>query len=309
LVAHEDDYATVRVHVPQAREPHALATAADALEALAGLVAEDPEVGGVETRGPDTLDGPPRPEIVIYTVPGALARVAARARDLAAQLELEVGVDATTHVGERWRDRWKEFFPAQVLGAATLLLRPSWIERREGDPARELVLDPGRAFGTGLHETTQLCLEALVDLFERGASFLRVLDLGCGSGILALAAARLFTQAQVLAVDVDPEATETTRENVALNQLEARVHVLTGTIDDVEGVPYTLVVANIRRDVLLPHAAAIVARTSSDLVLGGILDEEAAEVETTYRALGMHAHAHRRRGMWVGLHLRREPGP
>ena len=96
---------------------------------------------------------------------------------------------------------------ASADGSRTLLLRPSWIDRRPGDPTLELILDPGRAFGTGQHETTRLCVDALVDL-SRGTAPRSVLDLGCGSGILALAAARLFPTARIAAVDNDPEATE-----------------------------------------------------------------------------------------------------
>lgn len=303
----DDDYATVCIRVregPTTRET--MAANADLLESMGAILAEDAHVGGVETRDPTTLDGPQRPELVVYTVPAEAPRIEACARSLAADLGLDVRVKAQVHEGDAWRDRWKEFYAPQVLGAHSLLLRPSWIERRTGDPEREIVIDPGRAFGTGLHETTRLCIDALVESFERGRRFERVLDLGCGSGILGLVAARLFPTATVLAVDVDPEATATTDENVELNALEARITSLTGSVDDLAREPFDLVIANIRTEVLVPGAPAIADRVADTLLLSGILREEADAVADAYDATGLHELARDERGGWVGLRYARE---
>lgn len=302
----EDDFATLRIGmragVTTRRE---MAAIADLLDSLGAMLAEEPDVGGVETRDSTTLEGPERPEVVIYTVPDAVYRVEERARDLARQLGLDPRFETTVHEGDAWRDRWKEFYAPAVLGVQTLLLRPSWIERRTDDPEREVVIDPGRAFGTGLHETTRLCLDRLVEAFEAGRRYARVLDLGCGSGILALAAARLFEDAPVLAVDLDPEATATTRENVALNALQARIFTLTGTVDSVEDTRFDLVVANIRTEVLVPAAAAIAGRVGRSLLLSGILKEEAVAVADAYAAAGLVERERTTLGDWVGLHFER----
>lgn len=302
----DDDYATLRVGMRAgATTREEMAAIADLLDSLGAMLAEHDEVGGVETRDPTTLEGPERPEVVIYTVPDAMARVEERARGLARELGLDARFEAEVHEGDAWRDRWKEFYAPQILGHKTLLLRPSWIERRDDDPAREIVIDPGRAFGTGLHETTRLCLDRLVEAFEAGRTFARVLDLGCGSGILALAAARLFDRAPVLAVDLDPEATATTGENVALNALENRIFTLTGTVDAVDDARFDLVVANIRTEVLVPGAAAIAGRVGRTLLLSGILRLEADDVANAYAATGLVERPRTTLGDWVGLHFER----
>ncbi len=306
-MAGADDYATVRVRLPGGQiTREALAAAADQLESLGALLADDPEVGGVETRDPTTLEGPQRVEIVAYTVPAARARIQARAAELAQGLGLVVRVDATVHEGDAWRERWKAFYQPRVLGSNALLLRPSWIERRAGDPAREIVLDPGRAFGTGLHETTRLCLDELIRVFEAGREFERVLDLGCGSGILALVAARLFERARVQAVDVDPEATATTRENLALNDLAERVETLTGTIDEVPLESADLVIANIRTQVLVPAAASLAERCRGLLILAGILEEEHTEVEAAFAAQPLQPVGRTTLDGWVCLRYQQE---
>jgi ribosomal protein L11 methyltransferase len=147
-----------------------------------------------------------------------------------------------------------------------------------------------------------------VEAFEAGRAYRRVLDLGCGSGILALAAARLFEDAPVLAIDLDPEATATTDENVALNALEPRISTVTGTVDEVEATRFDLVVANIRTEVLVPAAATISQRVGRSLLLSGILREEADEVADAYAATGLVERGRATLGDWVGLHFERGDG-
>jgi ribosomal protein L11 methyltransferase len=145
-------------------------------------------------------------------------------------------------------------------------------------------LDPGMAFGTGLHASTRLCLEALVERPPAGRS---VLDLGTGSGILAIAAARLGA-AQVLALDIDPVATRVAAENVAQNGVEGQVTVATGAIDAAAG-PYDAIVANILAEPLVRLAPAIVGRLAPRglVVLAGLLAAEADGVARAYTALGL----------------------
>ncbi|MGB1700315.1 MAG: 50S ribosomal protein L11 methyltransferase, partial [Nannocystaceae bacterium] len=213
---------------------------------------------------------------------------------------------AVTTDDDSWRDSWKEFFKPLRPGDGRLLIRPSWIAPREDDPSLEIILDPGRAFGTGQHESTSLCLEILASLHSVNTiGPARVLDLGCGSGILALAAARFWPQAEVVAIDVDEEAVETTRENARDNGLEHRVVAARGTPDDLRD-HFDLVLANIRPSVLIPSAAQIAAATRGTLVMSGILDEEFTEVIAAYRPLGFSdALPPQREGGWSAACLER----
>ena len=184
-------------------------------------------------------------------------------------------------------------------------MRPSWLARRDDDPPLELVLDPGRAFGTGQHETTRLCLDVLVALADACAAPRRVLDLGCGSGILALAAARLFPAASVLAADNDPEAADTSAENAAMNQLEDRLEIRATTV---LALPdgFDLILANIRPSVLIPIAGDVARRLArgGTLVLSGILGEEADDVLAAYAEAGLAAVGQRDLNEWCALVLR-----
>lgn len=279
--------------------------AGERLEALAALIADDDRALGVETRDMSTLGHTTlHPELVVYTRPDALEGLGELATRLADDLRLALALVPTVRNDDDWRDTWKQFYAPIVFGAGALLLRPSWLARRPGDPTLELVLDPGRAFGTGQHETTRLCVDALVDL-SRETSPHNVLDLGCGSGILALAAARLFPHARVTAVDNDPEATDTTRENAEHNALADRLEIATATAAELTG-EFDLILANIRPSVLVPIAGQIAARLAPGglAILSGILGEEADEVLPAYAAVGLHLHARADLNEWCALHLR-----
>ena len=287
--------------------------AGERLEALASMIADDDRALGVETHDMSTLGQQTlHPELVVYTRPDALEGLGALAIRLGEELRLELALTATVREDDDWRDTWKQFYAPIVFGethpatADTLLLRPSWIDRRPGDPALELVLDPGRAFGTGQHETTRLCVDAMIDLRREGLAPGSVLDLGCGSGILALAAARLFPGAtRITAVDNDPEATETTRENAELNALTDRLEVSTGTARELEG-RHDLILANIRPSVLIPIASDLAGRLEphGTAVLSGILGEEAEAVLAAYTSLGLQLHLRRDLNEWCALILR-----
>lgn len=304
-------WATLLVQLREPAITGALA-AAERLEALAALIAEDPRTSGVETRDMSTLgDRREIPELTIYTDPEALTGLAEEVRRLAEALEVPLEVTPSVRTDDDWRDAWKQFYAPIVVGAGAtrLLLRPSWLPRRPGDPELELVLDPGRAFGTGQHETTRLCLERLAALADAGLAPRGVLDLGCGSGILALAAARLFPAAALLAADNDPEAADTAAENAALNGLEGRLEIRATTVQ-VLGGPFDLIVANIRPSVLVPIAPEVAARLApgGQVVLSGVLVEEADAVLAAYQAVGLGLVDRRVLGEWCALSVRR-PGP
>ncbi len=297
------------------------------LESVAALLAERDDVGGVETRDPFAIaEGPDfrpveHPELIAYTTPADRVAVEQAALALADELDLRVECESADHRGDDWRDAWKRYyrplyFRPRVADAGALLIRPSWIAREPDDPTAELVLDPGRAFGTGLHESTRLCLQLLVDLAATGRRDpTRALDLGCGSGILGLSALRLFPHlSSVLMVDHDPEATETTRENAELNGLEDRVETREAMLEP-EGPsqpldgPYPLVLANIRPSVLIPSASVLTGllEPGGVLVLSGILREEGDQVRAAYPSLREVDRTYE--NDWVALLLERAPNP
>ena len=317
-------WATVRLVVRGCgAEREQVLEAIDRLEGVAMRLADHDEVGGVETRDPCTIaEGPDFravevPELIAYTTPADRSRVEGLALGLAREHGLEVEVESADHEGDDWRDAWKRYYrPLRFVsadGSRSLLIRPSWIARTDDDPQAELVLDPGRAFGTGLHESTRLCLQALVELAATQRLAPRsLIDLGCGSGILGLAALRLFPELEhVLLVDHDPEATETARENAALNDLAERIEtreVLLGEGDTrrmLDG-PHALVLGNIRPSVLIPCAADILdlLAPGGTAVLSGILIEEGDEVRAAYPSLRETSRP--RENDWVALVLERE---
>lgn len=290
MTQHDEQWATLTVAMPGGPiEREALADAADRLEEVGALLAMDPDIDGVQTLLPK-YDAVERPALRIYTRPAALARVEADARELVARHGLEASFVSEVRSDTQWQDLWKQFYRPLLFGDGLFLVRPSWIARREADPELELLLDPGRAFGTGLHPTTQLCVERLCTLHRGGLAPRTLLDLGCGSGILALSALRLFPSLQrTVAVDVDPEATETAAENAETNGLADRLELRTGGLDVLATEErFEVIVANIRPSVLIPIAGALVhhLEPGGHLTLSGILPEEAENVERAYLAAG-----------------------
>lgn len=198
---------------------------------------------------------------------------------------------------EDWLDRWKESVRPVRVGA--FLVRPTWSTAGDDGGAIPLLLDPGMAFGTGLHPTTQQCLEALSTLGLDGA---RVLDVGTGSGILAIAAAKRRA-AQVVAVDTDEVAVRAAAANCARNHVA--VAVRPGSAADVEGA-FDVVVANIVAPVLGALATDLRARTRVGglLLVAGIVRDAEAEMVASLERAGFVVHERDQRGDWVCLSLR-----
>jgi ribosomal protein L11 methyltransferase len=205
-------------------------------------------------------------------------------------------------VGDAWRDEWKKHFEPFRL-AAGIVVRPPWraYDAKLGESV--IVLEPGRAFGTGLHETTGLVAQALVDHAAR-FSGLPVLDVGCGSGILSLVAVVLGA-ARARAIDVDSEAVFVTRENAVRNGLGALVLADETALETVTE-RYAAVVANIDPKALVEMAPALMSRIMPGglLVLAGILAPEVAPaqlaaVRGAYSTL--REEEMRRNGEWVAL--------
>ena len=253
---------------------------------------------GVEERDETTL--------VKNAVSGKVTLVAAfstREDADAAIAELDAALSPRYEevVGDAWRDAWKEHYKPYAI-AEGLVVRPPW-EPYEAKPGEKVLeLEPGRAFGTGLHETTRLVARAIRAHAGEVTGKL-VIDVGCGSGILALAALALGA-ARAIAIDNDPEAIDVTRENAARNALSERVDASTTDVAALDLVA-PLVLANIEARVLIPMAADLKKRVAPGglLLLSGILVPQKDDVRAAYADMELlDAPA---LGEWVLLALRK----
>ena len=201
---------------------------------------------------------------------------------------------------EDWAESWKEHFHVERFGERIVVV-PSW---RTYDPQPRdviLTLDPGMAFGTGQHETTRMCLEALETAVTQGV---RVLDVGCGSGILGIAALKLGAR-EVYAVDVDANCVRVTHENAAMNSVGGVLHVGIGSMGaswpfDVPAAGFDVVVANIIARIIIEMADALVAAVApaGRLIVSGIIGEREIEVREALAASGARVESVRAMGDW-----------
>lgn len=194
-----------------------------------------------------------------------------------------------------WAEAWKAAFKPVRLGRR-ILVCPSWIEA-EPEPGDIVVtLDPGLAFGTGLHPTTQLCAAALEERIQPG---MRALDVGTGSGILSILAVKLGA-ASALGVDIDAEAVCAARENVARNGVADRVAIALGSWEQAEGV-YDVVVANILAGVIHRLLREGLGKTGRAFIFSGILDTQAEEVKAALGEAGLRLVDQKQRADWICL--------
>lgn len=194
-----------------------------------------------------------------------------------------------------WAEAWKVAFKPLRIGER-ILIRPSWIEVEPNPDDLVIALDPGLAFGTGLHPTTQLCAAALEERVKPG---MRVLDVGSGSALLSILAARLGAR-EVLGVDTDGEAVRASRENVASNGVADRVTIQAGSFEHAEGV-YDVVVANILAGVIARLLASGLARCGGLFIFSGILDTQEAEVSAAVAQAGLKLLERKQSADWVCL--------
>ena len=210
-------------------------------------------------------------------------------------------------VGEHdWAESWKRHFPVQHIGQR-LVIRPVWLSYAAAPADVVIDLDPGIAFGTGDHPTTRGCLECAERLVTAGIT---VLDLGCGSGILSIAAAKLGA-GSVWALDIDPFAVDAARANVALNGLDGRIRVLLGSLGDATppGLPerFELILANIASNPLValaPWLAAAVVPGGA-VVASGVIADRLEPVVEAFRRAGLVIEETIAEGEWRTLIARR----
>jgi ribosomal protein L11 methyltransferase len=181
-----------------------------------------------------------------------------------------------------WLGEWKKSWQPVLVGER-FLIAPPWSEIADTENRFVIRIEPGMAFGTGTHETTRLCLAAIEKYFG-GGSFL---DVGTGTGILAIAAALMNSTARIEACDVDPEAIEIARENARLNNVAERIDFRAGTVEENATASADFVCANLTADVIVPLLPALVAATCGRLILSGILDTQAEWVSLGLRELGV----------------------
>ena len=202
---------------------------------------------------------------------------------------------------EDWQNAWKKYYHAMDIGKR-LAIVPGW-EEYETDRT-VITMDPGMAFGTGTHETTSLCLEVLDERVRGGE---RVLDIGTGSGILAIAALRLGA-ACAEGVDIDPMCVRTAGENALRNGVQDRFTVLVGDLSDKASGVYNIITANIVAAAILslaPHVPALLA-PGAVFIASGIIDTRKEEVLAGLRAAGLEPFDVREKRGWVCIVCRKQ---
>ena len=296
------EWTDIRLTVAKADAENAEAVAT--LIAEGGIYIEDysdieqqvAEIAHVDLIEQELLDKPRDTVIIhLYLEPGAspvetLALIAARmeAANIAYTVETE-GVEQ-----EDWQNAWKKYYHAMDIGER-LAIVPGWEDYRT-DRIR-IVMDPGMAFGTGTHETTSLCLETLDSLVKGGE---RVLDIGTGSGILAIAALKLGADSAE-GVDIDPVAVRTAGENAALNGVADKLTVLVGDLSDKASGQYNIITANIVAAAILslaPHVPVLMA-PGARFIASGIIDERKDEVLAGLKAAGLEPVEVKEKRGWV----------
>jgi ribosomal protein L11 methyltransferase len=261
---------------------------------------------------------PSRPSIVRAYLP---ARDRAAAEQSVAEVSEALGhlqafglrpiADLTTRIVHEadWAEAWKAHFPVLRVGRR-IVIKPTWRRHRAAADDVVLALDPGMAFGTGLHPTTRLCLAALETLADRGTlEGARVLDVGCGSGILAIAAAKVGASS-VLGVDTDPIAVEATLANAGRNGLADRIAARDGSLPSGD-VEFDVVLANLIASVLVTLAPLLrdELRTGGTLLASGIFIDREAEVRGAFEAGGLEVTDRTAEGEWVALEAVRRQAP
>jgi ribosomal protein L11 methyltransferase len=218
-----------------------------------------------------------------------------------------------------WINNWKKYFSSFTI--EDILIKPTWEELKEEDKDKFLIeIDPGISFGTGKHETTQLCIRQLIKYIRGSKEYTpevtnpKVLDVGCGSGILSIVALKLGAR-EVVGTDLDADCMTSTRDNMEVNHLDASLGTfyVGNLIDDEElqqkvgRESYEIVVANILADVIIPMAQVIpsLLKKGGYFITSGIIDFKEQEVASAIQAAGMEVVEINHQGEWVNITARK----
>lgn len=200
---------------------------------------------------------------------------------------------------EAWQDKWKEYFkPAKIT--EKIVIKPTWEEYESSDGSEIIVeIDPGMAFGTGTHETTSLCIKLLEKYAEKEK---KVLDVGCGSGILSIVAAKLG-MTDILALDIDPTAVDVSRENAIINGVEKYINFQIS--DLTKGIDYQgdIVLANLMTDLVIMLSKDVKKHIKKEgiFISSGILTEKREMVEAAIREAGFEILETAEDGEWCAI--------
>ena len=199
-----------------------------------------------------------------------------------------------------WLSEWKKHWRPTRSGR--FVVAPSWFDVEDEASSIVIRIEPNMAFGTGTHETTKLCLRAIDEYYDGEMSFL---DVGTGTGILAIAAAKLFTASspKILGIDVDKDSVDIARENAAANDVSDKIEFVQRTLDD--GIPdFEFVCANLTLDVISPMLPKLIEKTEKTLVLSGILTEQEDSIVKELSRLGLKDQTIWRDGEWIAVLVR-----
>ena len=209
-----------------------------------------------------------------------------------------------------WRKVWKEHFQPIDIGEKLVII-PVWIED-EFDQQVAVKIDPGMAFGTGTHPTTQLCLEIMADMLETGEAedtkLMSMIDVGCGSGILGIAGLKMG-MGKVLGVDMDPESVKAAHQNAQINGVADSLELVQGSLEDIKAGKASLTSANIvAANILAPVILRLLGEGLGELlvpggklILSGILVQQAPEIESAIQAAGLQLIQSKQQGDWMAL--------
>lgn len=249
-----------------------------------------------------------------------LTQVKAGLENLRKMVEVGSGVISSSETEDLdWINNWKKYFSSFTI--EDILIKPTWEELKEEDKDKFLIeIDPGISFGTGKHETTQLCIRQLLKYIRGNSGYMpenkhpKVLDVGCGSGILSIVALKLGAS-EVVGTDLDADCMISTKENMEVNHLDAGLGTfyVGNLIDDEElqqkvgTEEYDIVVANILADVIIPMAPVIPARLKKGgyFITSGIIDFKENEVKAAIEKAGLEVVEINHQGEWVNITARK----
>ena len=246
-------------------------------------------IGGDVAEVIGYFDEPPAVDFVRGEIESAL-------RIFDCEADAVTGFDTSEEPARDWLAEWKANWQPTLV-ADTFVVAAPWNDVSAHRGLHVIRIEPGMAFGTGTHETTRLCLAALAG-FDRGTK--SVLDVGTGTGVLAIAAALAFPHARIEACDTDADSVRIAIENARLNSVADRIAFRAGSIDD-ETASADVVLANLTADVILPLLPALVGLTCGRLVLSGVLATQADAVRARLAELGAHETAMHADGEWVAF--------